>query len=127
VTDMPAFWRSVDVGVVPSNEWVESFGLVAIEAMACGKPVVVSNNGALPEVIADGETGRVAQAGNVAALAEAMRDYVRDRDLRIEHGHNARRRCEEQFGIERSASRYLDLCADVVEAAWSRGSERRAQ
>jgi glycosyltransferase involved in cell wall biosynthesis len=117
VIDMPAFWRSVDIGIVPSNKSVESFGMVAIEAMACGKPVVVSDSGALPSTIADGKTGRVAKAGDVAALAEAIGAYARDPALLVEHGRNARRRCEERFGIDRTAGRYLDLCTQVVNGA----------
>jgi glycosyltransferase involved in cell wall biosynthesis len=114
VIDMPGFWRSVDLGIVPSHELVEGFGMVAIEAMACGKPVVVSNNGALPEVVVDGKTGRVASAGDPAALAETVAGYVRNPTLRLEHGRNARKRCEDLFGIDRCAFRYLELCADVV-------------
>jgi glycosyltransferase involved in cell wall biosynthesis len=113
---MAHFWSSVDVALVPSNQWVEAFGMVAIEAMACGKPVVAANNGGLPEVVADGETGRVVTAGDIAALADAVGAYVRDPALRAAHGRNARRRCERLFGIEQSASRYLALCAEVAAA-----------
>jgi glycosyltransferase involved in cell wall biosynthesis len=114
VRDMPRFWREVDLAVVPSNRLVESFGMSAIEAMACGKPVVVSDSGALPDVISDGETGRRVPAGDIPKLAEALADYVLDRERLRSHGLNARRRAEEHFGIERTADRYLQLCVEVM-------------
>lgn len=117
VLDMPAFWRSIDVAVVPSNAWVESFGMAAIEAMACGKPVVVSDSGALPYVVADGKTGRVVPAGNVTALAGAIGEYAQDSPTRVRHALNGRQRCEDQFSIDRTASRYLELCAELVREA----------
>jgi glycosyltransferase involved in cell wall biosynthesis len=117
VEEMPAFWRSTDLAVVPSNGWVESFGMSAVEAMACAKSVVASDSGALPEVVRDGETGRVVPAGDVGALASAIAEYARDPAKRALHGLNGRRRCEEHFPIEQTASRYLDLCADLVRNA----------
>ncbi|MFE5670512.1 glycosyltransferase [Agromyces sp. NPDC056523] len=71
--DVPAFLRSLDVLAVPSlptPSWTEQFGRVAIEAMACGIPVVSSDAGALPEVVAG--AGIVVPAGDVGALAEAL-------------------------------------------------------
>jgi glycosyltransferase involved in cell wall biosynthesis len=112
--DMPEFWRSIDIGVVPSNGLVESFGMAAIEAMACGKPVVVSDSGALPSIVTAGETGQVVPAGNVTALANALGGYVRDPAAIARHGLNGRRRCEAKFAIEQTASRYLDLCSELV-------------
>jgi glycosyltransferase involved in cell wall biosynthesis len=117
VLDMPEFWRSVDVALVPSNTLVESFGMVAVEAMACGKPVIASENGALPSIVIDGETGLVFPAGDVAALASAIGEYVKDADQRVRHGANGRRRCEDEFAIDRTASRYLELCAELVRDA----------
>jgi glycosyltransferase involved in cell wall biosynthesis len=114
VLDMPAFWRSTDVAVVPSNGAVESFGMAAVEAMACAKPVVVSDSGALPDLVVDGETGRVVRAGDVTALTRAIGSYVQNSTERICHGLNARQRCERHFALDQSASRYLELCAQLV-------------
>jgi glycosyltransferase involved in cell wall biosynthesis len=120
VLDMPAFWRSADVAVVPSNEWVESFGMAAVEAMACAKAVVATNSGALPEVVADQETGRVVSAGDVDALAFALGEYAQDPARRARHGSNGRRRCEEHYAIEQTAARYLELCAELIRARGQR-------
>jgi glycosyltransferase involved in cell wall biosynthesis len=114
VLDMPEFWRNSDIAVVPSNEFVESFGMAAVEAMACAKPVIASNNGALPRIVVDGHTGRIFEAGDTAALACALEEYSNDSALRTMHGSNARRRCEDEFSLDRTASRYLALCEDVA-------------
>jgi glycosyltransferase involved in cell wall biosynthesis len=114
VADMPAFWQSVDVAVVPSHQWIESFGMVAVEAMACGKPVVAARSGALPDLVIDGRTGRLVEAGAIGEFANALAAYGRDAALRREHGAQARRRCEDEFGLDRTASQYLDLCAAVA-------------
>ena len=79
---LPGFYRSVDVLAVPSlttPTWMEQFGRVALEAMACGVPVVVSDSGALPEVV--GEAGIVVTEGNAAELAKALAEVVNDPDV----------------------------------------------
>jgi glycosyltransferase involved in cell wall biosynthesis len=115
VDDMPRFWGASDVAAAPST-LPESFGLTAVEAMACARPVVASRAGGLVEVVDDGVTGRLVQPGDVAALAEALRGYVRDPDLRRRHGLAGRERCESQFGVERCAAAYAGLVAELAEA-----------
>ncbi|NOZ20276.1 MAG: glycosyltransferase family 4 protein, partial [Planctomycetes bacterium] len=63
-----------DVIAVPSS--AEPLGRVALEAMALGRPVVGTNAGGLPEVVADGETGRLVPPGDARALAEALREVL---------------------------------------------------
>ena len=72
-TDLPAFYRTLDVLAVPSlttPSWVEQFGRVAVEAMACGTPVVASESGALPEVV--GGAGMLVPPGDSSALRKAL-------------------------------------------------------
>ena len=67
---LPAFYAAADVCAVPSLH--EMFGLVALEAMACGTPVVASRAGGLRELVRDGETGLLCEPGEAAALGEAL-------------------------------------------------------
>ncbi|MBK6440733.1 MAG: glycosyltransferase [Actinomycetales bacterium] len=73
VSQLAEFYRGLDVLAVPSLTtpgWVEQFGRVAVEAMACGIPVVASDSGALPEVV--GGAGRLVPPGDAAALGVAL-------------------------------------------------------
>jgi glycosyltransferase involved in cell wall biosynthesis len=107
--NVPEFWRSCDVGVMPSDRFIESFGMSTVEAMACGRPVVVTSNGALPELVVDGANGRVVPSGDPRALAEALVSLIGDEATRREAGRAARARCEERFDIRDCATSYLDL------------------
>lgn len=116
VTDMPKFWRASDIVVIPSNEFVESFGMAAVEAMACAKPVVASTSGALPDLVTHGHNGLIFESGDIAALAAALAEYVDSAALRDKHGQNGRRTCAEQFDLDKTADKYLRLSADLIAA-----------
>lgn len=109
ISDMPSFWRACEVAVMPSDRCVESFGMAAVEAMACGIPVVVTENGALPELIDQGVTGSMVPRGDVGALADALVELTRDVDKRRSAGSASRARCEQQFDIRDCAQAYLAL------------------
>ena len=68
--DVPALMHAIDVFAMPSI-W-EGFGLVLLEAMAAGRPIVASRVATIPEVVVDGETGLLVPAGDPLALAEAL-------------------------------------------------------
>jgi len=76
--ELPAFYSSLDVFGFPSP--VETEGLVAMEAMACGTPVVGADAGALRSTVRDGETGHRFEAGSPSAMAEALRRALADRE-----------------------------------------------
>jgi len=84
---LPYYYSAADVVVVPSE--YESFGMVALEAMACGTPVVASETGGLAFLIRDGETGFHVPAGNPDALVERMGQLLQNRELRQKLGHQA--------------------------------------
>jgi L-malate glycosyltransferase len=66
-----------DLFVLPSE--TEAFGLVALEAMACGVPVIATRTGGLPEVVEDGESGYLAAVGDIEAMADAGIGLLSDR------------------------------------------------
>jgi len=86
-----ASFAAATVAVAPSR-WQEPLGLVAVEAMAAGTPVVVTRVGALPEVVAHGRTGLIVQPGNAGALAEALDKVVGDPVLQKKYGAAGRAR-----------------------------------
>jgi glycosyltransferase involved in cell wall biosynthesis len=78
----------------------EGFGLTALEAMAAEVPVVSSDAGALPEVVADGETGLVIPSGSVVALADALVRLANDPAERRRMGNAGANRARERFSLE---------------------------
>lgn len=84
-SEMPKVYRNADIFVLPSKpkkDWQEQFGMVLIEAMACGIPTVANKSGAIPEVV--GDTGILVESGDYLELAEAMKRLVKEKKLRIE-------------------------------------------
>lgn len=101
-----------DVFVLPSEE--ESFGLAALEAQACGVPVVGSETGGLAEVIADGETGLLAPVGAVDVLTGHVLGLARDPERRREMGRRARERAVSRFRREPVVDRYEAFYREVL-------------
>ena len=113
VEDPPAFWQQCDVAAVPSDTWIETFGMAAAEPMACGLPVVATRNGGLCEVVDDGVTGFLVAPGDADALAAAVARYVSDRPLREAHGAAGRAQAESQFSIQAAADAYARLVRSI--------------
>jgi len=84
-----------DVLLLPSE--TESFGLVALEAMACEVPVVASRVGGLPEVIRDGVEGYLADQGNIEEMSGRTLEILSDPGLRTEMGRSARESAQQRF------------------------------
>ena len=101
--ELPAFYSALDVFAFPSP--VETQGLVALEANACGTPVVGCDSGALADTVRDGETGYHYPRGDVEAFRDAIRRALSDRD-RLGQACLDRR---EELSVERSLSILSDL------------------
>jgi N-acetyl-alpha-D-glucosaminyl L-malate synthase BshA len=110
--DLPGVYRASDVLLLPSQ--TESFGLVALEAMACGVPVVASRVGGLPEVVTDGETGLLAPVGDVAQMAEQVVRLLTDDDFHARAARAARRRVEEHFQLHTMVDQYEALYRRLI-------------
>ena len=90
-TDLPLFYSAADAFTLPSD--VEGFGLPALEAMACGTPVVWSDAGALPEVA--GDAAVMVPVGDAEALAAATANILRDCTLRERLVERGLHRCRQ--------------------------------
>jgi len=107
--EMPGFMNAADIVVLPSlstPKWKEQYGRVMPEAMACGKVVVGSDSGAIPELI--GSFGHVFPEGDTAALARLLRDLLARNDL-AESGRRAAAYAHETLSITRQAKIWADL------------------
>lgn len=104
---LPALYGAVDTGVFPSIG-DEAFGITIAEAMSCGKPVIASHIGGIPEVVGnEGSCGVLVPPGDAAALAQAMRRLAGDAALRAQLGAAARARIERLYTWDMSAQRLL--------------------
>lgn len=111
--DVPDVMRALDLFVLPSLR--EPFGIVLIEAQACGKAAIGSDVGGIPEAMAAGETGLLVAPGDGAALAGAILDLLGDEQRREAMGRAGRLRVEREFScdamVERTRALYEALVA----------------
>lgn len=112
--DLPQYYRGCEVSVIPSLE--EGFGIPAAEAMGCEIPVVATDAGGLPEVVANGVTGFIVPKGDAGALADSIDRLLADPDLRIRMGKAGRIRAVERFDWDHSVTQFETVYATVLAA-----------
>jgi glycosyltransferase involved in cell wall biosynthesis len=105
-------WAATDIAVVPSTE-PESFGLVAVEAMAMNCPVIASGHGGMLEIVDDGLTGKLVAPGDVNALAREIYLLANDSVKRREMGEAGRRKFLTHF----SEQVYLQSMKNILLSA----------
>ncbi len=105
--EVPFYQNMLSIAVFPSIS--ESFGVSVVEAMACEKPVIVTDVGGLPEVVEDGVTGLVVPVKNVQKMAEAMEKLVRDKELRNKFGKEGRRRVARLYNWENNLASMIRI------------------
>jgi D-inositol-3-phosphate glycosyltransferase len=110
-SSLPYYYSAADVLIMPSH--YESFGMVALEAMACGTPVVASQVGGLAFLIQDGVTGFVVPGGDPLALSERMTELLSQPELRRRLGGQAAAYAQE-YSWEKIAGRIVELYQDVL-------------
>jgi N-acetyl-alpha-D-glucosaminyl L-malate synthase BshA len=101
-----------DVFLLPSQS--ESFGLAALEAMSCGVPVVASNIGGIPEVVAHGETGYVAEFGDIKRMSKYVIELLTNRRKWEVFSANARRHAVEKFNTDIIIPQYEKVYEDLL-------------
>ena len=111
--DMPQVHAALDVLVLASS-WPEPFGLVLLEGMATGKPVVATNHGGPREICADGETGLLVPPRDPRAMADALLTLLRDPARASAMGQAGRRRAENLFDRERCIRQLEQLYEEVL-------------
>lgn len=110
--DIPEILAILDIVVLPSLN--EAVGRILIEAGACGKPVVASRVGGIPEVIRDNETGILVPPRDVTGLANALTSLLENRGRRLTMGEAARDWVDDKFTASRMVERFSSLYTELV-------------
>jgi N-acetyl-alpha-D-glucosaminyl L-malate synthase BshA len=101
-----------DIVLIPSS--TESFGLVALEAMACGIPCVSTNAGGLPEVNINGQTGFTRDVGDIEGLAEAIKTILSDRELAEKMGKTGKEIASNEFSADIIIPKYIQYYEKIL-------------
>jgi rhamnosyl/mannosyltransferase len=113
--ELIAYYDAAEVFAMPSTDRSEAFGLVQLEAMHLGKPVVSTRLGTGVEFVnVDDETGRLVPPGDAHALRKAIAELLADPVLRARLGDAGRRRVAEVFSIGQMVQKTLDVYRDVL-------------
>ena len=122
--DLPALYRSADL--VVNVPWYEPFGIVPLEAMACGLPMVVSAVGGLVDTVVDGVTGAHVPPRRPSLLAATLAGLLADPQRRAALGAAGARRARRRYGWDRIAHSTAGVYADLAEVGFARASTRRS-
>ncbi|UDG75625.1 glycosyltransferase family 4 protein [Achromobacter sp. 77] len=109
---MQDVYSATDLFLMPSL--ADSFGLMAVEAMACGKPTICFEGTALPEVVFTPEAGLAVPSRDSAALAAAMERLIGDPQERLARGARSRQLAEQHYDIRLQAERMVDVYERVI-------------
>jgi rhamnosyl/mannosyltransferase len=113
--DLPAYYDAADIAVLPSIAQTETFGVVQLEAMAAGRPVVSTGlPTGVPWVNQDGVSGIVVPPGDASALGRAIARLGADPELRARHGAGGLGRAPSMFSIGRMIDSFKGVVDDVL-------------
>lgn len=115
--DVPKYYSASDVFIMPSREIgetdIEGFGLVFLEANACGKPVVGGKSGGISDAVADGVSGILVDPLSVDEISQALITLLSNRELAVKLGSQGRERVEEQFSYPATAAKFSEAFDSV--------------
>ena len=114
--DVARLLHASDAVVLPSRAVVETLPLSVLEAMASGVPVIASRVGSVPEVVVDGETGRLVAPGDAMELARVIAATLDDAMAAGRWSREARRRVEARYSVDRTTARYEQLFDELMTA-----------
>jgi phosphatidyl-myo-inositol dimannoside synthase len=112
--ELAACYGHCEIFALPSRG--EGFGLVYLEAMACGKPVIGGAHGGAPEVIDDGRTGYLVQHGDAIQLATAIETLLVNPEVGLEMGRRGRQRVENEFRFSVFAKSFRKILRELCES-----------
>jgi len=104
-----------DILLLPSEQ--ESFGLAALEAMACELPIIASRVGGLPEVVDDDETGFLSPVGDVDKMADDAVRLLTDKKLRRQMGRRARESAISRYSTDKIIPQYIEFYERIIQSA----------
>jgi D-inositol-3-phosphate glycosyltransferase len=107
---LPYYYSAAEAVVMPSH--YESFGMVALEAMACGTPVVASQVGGLAFLVQDGVTGFTVPSGDPEALCHSLQTLIQNKDLRRQMGERAAA-CAQEYSWDKIARRVVQVYQEL--------------
>jgi glycosyltransferase involved in cell wall biosynthesis len=113
-SELQNHYKNCDIFVAPSR--FESFGIIYLEAMACGKPVVGSNAGGIPEVVAHGVNGLLPDPGRADLIEYAIEQLILDASMRSKFGLSGRERYEKLFTATEMAQNSLCIYRQLADA-----------
>lgn len=113
--DLPSYYAACDTLVLPSVSRLEAFGLVTLEALSSGKPVIASDMPGMREVVVDGVDGYLAEPLNAHDIAEKIKVLLEDDKLRRQFGANGRLKVEERFTWPRVTKMVEKIYHKVIE------------
>ena len=117
------WFHAADVVLYPTRA-EEPFGLVPVEAQACGRPVIVTDAGGLPETLNNGRSGLVVKKQDPAALADAIASILGDAKTRFEMGRQAREYIRTRYPLERTSAELTQSYLAAVQSRRERGRLR---
>lgn len=122
---IPEWLNKLDIYVAMSRLDSESFGVAAVEASACARPVVVSDAGGLPEVVLNNETGFVVPRNNIQELYLRLKQLVFDCTLRERMGNAGRKHVEQEYDWEKCVDNMVSVYSEVIHRHMATDCRRR--